>query len=595
MRGSGAVRVTVLRRTAVRMSKRMLLGLTVVFVYVLLAPQPVFAQAAITGVVKDASGAVLPGVTVEATSPALIEKARSVVSDEQGVYKIIDLRPGTYSVTFSLAGFNALKRDGVQLTGSFTTTINADLTIGSLEETLTVSGQSPVVDLETVTKERTLQRDVMDAVPTGNRDVRQLAFMLPGVVANNLSNVGGVSFVTDVVTVHNSRANETVYLMDGMPFHHGGGSGGVRGGILVNDAGVEETTIRTGGNQAEAAFGGFVSNVIPKSGGNSLKGVFQASGANGSMQSNNIDDTQTAQNIKANGLKVVWDVNGALGGPLKRDQLWFYGAIRRQEYDQYVTGVYFNKTPTAMTYTPDPTKPAYSDLYLASNNLRLTYQMTPGNKLTFFYDYQNHCECYAYKLGTSTGTPPSPEASYYYQWIPDYMAQGKWTSTLSNRLLFELGTSITNFNYPQYPQRGNDWQTLSLTESTTGFSWRNYASAFGENQNHMYSVTSTLSYVTGSHTLKVGTLLIHSSDYTSRDATGPQRYTMTLRNGVPQSITEYATPVSYSEVLKADLGIYVQDQWKYRSLTLNYGLRYQYLQRLRAGADRGASAERSGS
>ena len=131
MRGIGAVRVTVLRRTAVRMSKRMLLGLTVVFVYVLLAPHPVFAQAAITGVVKDASGAVLPGVTVEATSPALIEKARSVVSDEQGVYKIIDLRPGTYSVTFSLAGFNALKRDGVQLTGSFTSTINADLTIGS--------------------------------------------------------------------------------------------------------------------------------------------------------------------------------------------------------------------------------------------------------------------------------------------------------------------------------------------------------------------------------------------------------------------------------------------------------------------------------
>src|SRR4051794_28637910 len=290
MRGSGAVRVTVLRRTAVRMSKRMLLGLTVVFLYVLLAPHPVFAQAAITGVVKDASGAVLPGVTVEATSPALIEKARSVVSDEQGVYKIIDLRPGTYSVTFSLAGFNALKRDGVQLTGSFTTTINADLTIGSLEETLTVSGQSPVVDLETVTKERTLQRDVMDAVPTGNRDVRQLAFMLPGVVANNLSNVGGVSLVTDVVTVHNSRANETVYLMDGMPFHHGGGSGGVRGGILVNDAGVEETTICTGGESGGGGLRGVFRQRDFKTGGNSLERGFPASGADGSNESENINE-----------------------------------------------------------------------------------------------------------------------------------------------------------------------------------------------------------------------------------------------------------------------------------------------------------------
>lgn len=558
------------------MSKRMLLGLAVIFAGIVLGPEPLFAQASITGVVKDSSGAVLPGVTVEAASPALIEKSRAVVSDVEGVYKIIDLRPGTYTVTFSLVGFNTLRRSDVVLTGSFTATINADLAVGTLEETLTVSGQAPVVDVQTVTRERVLQRDVIDAVPAGNRDVRQLAFLIPGVVTNNLSNVGGVSLVTDVVTVHNSRPQETVYLMDGMPFHHGGGSGGNRGGILVNDAGVEETAIRVGGNQAEASFGGFVSNVIPKSGGNSFRGVFQASGANGSMQSDNIDSEQAAQNIKANGLKVVWDVNGALGGPLKRDKLWFFGSLRRQQYDQYVTGVYFNATPTALTYTPDFNRPAVGDLYLASNNLRLTYQMTPRNKFTVFYDYQNHCECYAYKIGTSTATPPSPEASYYYQWIPDYMAQAKWTSTVSNKVLFELGTSITNFNYPQYPQRGNDWQTLSLTESTTGFSWRNYASAFGENQNHMYSATTTLSYVTGSHALKVGALVIHSSSFTSRDATGPQRYTMTLRNGVPQSITQFATPVGYSETLKADVGLYVQDQWKYRLLTLNYGLRYQY-------------------
>jgi Carboxypeptidase regulatory-like domain len=558
------------------MTKRVLFALMVVFAACVFLPESAFAQASIAGVVRDSSGAVLPGVTVEAASPALIEKVRSVVTDGGGVYKIIDLRPGSYTVTFTLAGFSTFKRDGLQLTGSFTATVNADMKVGALEETLTVSGQAPVVDVQTVVKERVLQRDVISAVPTGNRDVRQLAFLIPGVVGSNLSNVGGVSLVTDVVSVHDSRAQETMYLMDGMPFHHGGGSGGNRGGILVNDAAVEEISIQVGGNPAEAAFGGFLSNTIPKSGGNAFRGVFQASGANGSMQSDNIDADQAAQNIKANGLKVVWDLDGALGGPLKQDKLWFYTAIRRQEYDQYVTGVYFNATPQALTYTPDTSRPGYSPLYLASNNLRLTYQMTPRNKFTAFYDYQNHCECYAYKIGTSTATPPSPEASYYYQWIPDYMAQAKWTSTISSRLLFELGTSDTNFNYPQYPQRGNDWTTLSLTESTTGFAWRNYANAFGENQNHMYSATSALSYVTGSHAFKVGTLIIHSSDFTSRDATGPHRYTMTLRNGVPQSITEYATPVNYSEVLKANVGIFAQDQWKFRSLTLNYGARFEY-------------------
>ena len=137
-----------------------------------------------------------------------------------------------------------------------------------------------------------------------------------------------------------------------------------------------------------------------------FKGVFQSSFANGSMQASNIGPEQAAQGIKANGLKGVWDVNGAFGGKLKQDKLWFYTAVRRQEYDQYVTGVYFNKTPTALTYSPDLDRPAYSPLYLASNNLRLTWQMSPKNKFTAFYDYQNHCECYAYKIGTSTATPP---------------------------------------------------------------------------------------------------------------------------------------------------------------------------------------------
>src|SRR5687768_12134882 len=139
---------------------------TAVLLGVLLVPAAVFAQAAISGVVKDASGAVLPGVTVEATSPALIEKVRSVTSDDTGQYRIVDLRPGTYLVTFTLPGFSVVKRDGIVLSGDFVATINADLRVGNLEETITVTGESPIVDVQSTRVQTIIDRDVLTAIPS---------------------------------------------------------------------------------------------------------------------------------------------------------------------------------------------------------------------------------------------------------------------------------------------------------------------------------------------------------------------------------------------------------------------------------------------
>ena len=121
----------------------------------------------IAGVVKDASGAVLPGVTIEAASPALIEKVRSSVSDGQGLYRIVDLRPGTYTVTFTLPGFSTLKREGLELTAGFTASVNADLKVGEVAETITVSGETPIVDIQSTTRQQVLDHAVIDTVPTG--------------------------------------------------------------------------------------------------------------------------------------------------------------------------------------------------------------------------------------------------------------------------------------------------------------------------------------------------------------------------------------------------------------------------------------------
>src|SRR5688500_2270298 len=149
----------------------------------LLTPSVASAQASIAGVVRDTSGGVLPGVTVEAASPVLIEKVRSATSDGNGRFQIIDLRPGTYSVTFSLAGFNTVKRDGITLSGAANSTVDAEMRVGSLEETITVTGEAPTVDVQSTTRQAVLDNDAIQALPT-SRNYATLARMIPGTNSN---------------------------------------------------------------------------------------------------------------------------------------------------------------------------------------------------------------------------------------------------------------------------------------------------------------------------------------------------------------------------------------------------------------------------
>jgi hypothetical protein len=196
-----------------------------------LVPQVASAQATITGVIKDPSGAVLPGVTVEAASPALIEKVRSAVSDGSGQYRIIDLRPGTYSVTFTLPGFNTLQRTGIEITGTFTATINAEMRVGGLEETVTVTGEAPVVDVQSVNRQRVLTREVMDAIPAG-RSHLDVAALVPGLQVNSsgtrgtLADVGGTNNLQNMtLTMHGGRSYDTRLMVDGIRVGNAGSGG----------------------------------------------------------------------------------------------------------------------------------------------------------------------------------------------------------------------------------------------------------------------------------------------------------------------------------------------------------------------------------
>src|SRR3989442_155081 len=302
--------------------------LSVVMCVLLLSPAASAQQATargIAGVVRDSSGGVLPGVTVEAASPALIEKVRSVVTDGEGQYKIVDLRPGTYTVTFTLPGFSTFKREGIELSAGVTASINADLKVGSLEETITVSGQSPIVDTQNVTQQKVITMVVIQSLPNTGTN---FASLTPGASRN--TDVGGSTGADTGATfvIHGGRGQDTRRLIDGMRWNsmEVGNSGT---GFYFDPTGAEEVSIQLGGNSSEYELGGVQVNLIPKSGSNAYRGyVF------GTFTSDKFNSTAVPDDLKARGLPTigavdqVYDVSGSLGGPLREHKLWVFTANR---------------------------------------------------------------------------------------------------------------------------------------------------------------------------------------------------------------------------------------------------------------------------
>jgi len=265
-------------------------------VTVLLCPGFAFAQASIAGGVKDTSGAVLPGVTVEASSPALIEKVRSAVTDATGQYKIVDLRPGTYTVTFTLPGFSTVKREGLELTGSFTATVDTELRVGTLEETITVTGETPTVDVQSSTRQRVVSAEVINALPT-NRTHYDMVVLVPGMTASS-QDVGGAGGNQQgtTVAIHGGRGDDMRVTQNGISLGTMVTAGG-KSATTYNLGAVQEVTVDYAGVSAEMAQGGVRINLIPKDGGNVFSGSGTLAFANHSMQGSNYTD-----DLKARGL-----------------------------------------------------------------------------------------------------------------------------------------------------------------------------------------------------------------------------------------------------------------------------------------------------
>ena len=532
---------------------------------------------AIAGTVRDASGAVVPGVTVEAASPALIEKLRVAVTDEAGRYSVINLRPGTYSVTFTLPGFSTVKREGIELTASFTATVNVEMRVGTLEETITVSGEASTVDVQNVLQQRVMTRDVIDAIPVGTKSVVALGVLVPGMTTNS-QDVGGTQYGSAAMAIHGSRLFEQALLYDGMYYNNGAGRGGSFVAVSVNDATVREVSLETGGLSAESELGGVRGNVIPKDGGNSFEGFLAGAFTNHKFQSTNLnDDLQTQGLTSVDRVNYIYDFNPAAGGPIRQDKVWFFGAYRQWETNQYMAGLYYNKSTVPWIKEDDLSRPAYEGDEDYNGSIRFTWQANPRNKVSVQHQEALQIRDHFYTQ-SATNRTQSPEATINYYADPSRLTQVGWNAPWTNRVLFEAGWAYAakDFQFRLQIPDGITEDDVPWRDLGTGFSWGNLSQTYGHNDTHQWNTRFVTSYVTGSHAAKVGFTFQHAWVWTTQDVPN-NAVTLQLRNGVPTQLTMFATPLEFYETTKANVGLFAQDQWRLSRFTLNLGVRYDYL------------------
>jgi hypothetical protein len=548
-----------------------------------LLPVAAYAQASITGVVRDTSGAVMPGVTVEASSPALIEKVRTVVTDGSGQYRFVDLRPGEYTVNFSLSGFNTIKREGIVLEGTFSATINAELRVGELQETITVSGATPVVDLQGSTQQRVFTQEVIEAIPAGRSHINQMV-LIPGLAASQpgrgpLQDVGGTNNLQNTTfTIHGSKQGDTRLQLDGVRVGNVLSEGQFSN--FVPDTGsTQEVTIDYAAVSAEQPFGGLRINLIPKEGGNTFKGSIFATGVNSSWQGDNLTDELVQRGLpEPNEMKQAYDINPSIGGPIIRDKLWFYGSARWQDNQNYVAGLYANRNAgDASKWVPDPdfSQRGVFRVNQKGVNTRLTWQAAERHKFSAFYDNQG-------RIWDDSRATISPESTVAYRFPVLDIKQVGWTSTMTNRLLLEArfgnrGEAFGN----QFPEEGSIYRSLiPVIEQTTSLQYRGKggnggsSGLFGYSTQSINTATASASYVTGSHSFKVG---FSDTWANTRGSSQTNDSAMLFRftNGVPTQFTMYAPNVGGTGTkVIGEIGLFVQDRWTIDRLTLNLGLRY---------------------
>jgi carboxypeptidase family protein len=553
----------------------------------MLLPLVASAQSTLTGAARDESGAALPGVTVEASSPALIEKARTVVTDGQGRFRIIDLRPGIYRLSFALEGFSTTVREGIEVPSNLVVTVNADMKVGALQESVTVSGEAPQVDVQQAARTQVLSRELLDALPV-SRNSMQVGYLSPG-VRMSAPDIGGSNLGSQPgMRAHGVRApNGVLQLVDGLSVAT------YEGNQLVyfDESSQSEVSVSTGGLASDSPVGGIRVNSILRDGGNTVSGDVHLNGTDGDWLSSPITEEVRSKYrlASASGLSHVQYFTGTVGGPILQNKVWYILGARHAASDVLLPGVPKEiVTPTGQILS------GVSDAYIRDASVRLTWQATPKQKFQVFV------QRIWKRLGSlNTGTDPRIATQRDPHHAHNYLGMLKWTATPTNKWLLEVGHVQSVWNWRSTPAQLDLQKPRGTPEWFAGA--QRIDTARNINPNCAYTVEqfgdqagclqwgsltdnrteagrlhtmAAATYVTGTHNIRIGFNNNSglNSNKSDRNADLVQNYT----SNRPSTVTVYNTPTSVPGHVNYDLGFFAQDSWTMNRLTLNPGVRIEW-------------------
>jgi hypothetical protein len=557
-------------------SRRVIGALLITFCVATRGAAQTTTNGAIAGTVRDSSGGVLPGVSIEATSEALIERSRAAVTDERGEYRLLDLRPGRYAVTFSIQGFNTLKRDNIELNSGFTATVNAELSVGTLAETIVVSGASPVIDVQNVQTQQVYTREALDKLPY-SKTFASYTNMTPGVTGGAVGTItrdvgGTLGEVPLGLSIHGSDAGLT--SIEGIK-NISMLSANIRR-LNVSDLYTQEVVLETSGGSAEAWSGGVNINVVVKDGGNQYHGVIDGAFTGKGLDSNNLNDSLRKRGLTSyNAQRNFWDIGSGVGGPLKRDRVWFFAAPRSWGNSYYVAGAFYNKTPHTLFYSPDIERGnAYFGRRQWDASGKVTMQATQKQKLTLTTLNSYQCFC-PYQIENGVR---APDGSNFYYYDPQRLLTVAWFYTLSNKMLLEA--SVARRAEGERSERNiSNPDDISVFDQGLNLMYGSYwSNAANDPENYQVTPGSqnlirvAMSNVIGAHALKVGFSTMNATQTVNGEPNFPFQYV--FRNQVPVGINVVAAPNRQTSNMDLALGVFAQDQWRLRRLTLNLGVRF---------------------
>jgi hypothetical protein len=557
--------------------KRWIMPAALVAAMLALAAAPAFAQgggasstATITGRVADNSGAVLPGVTVTAASPAMLG-TQTAVTNEQGTYRFPAVPPGTYTLTYELPGFNTLRREAIELRLGFTATVNVELQVAALQETVTVTGESPVIDTTATRVQQNFKLEELQSIPNA-RDMWSLLAVTPGVQMTRIDVAGNRAGTQTGYTAYGFTGQVRV-LIEGINTTEGTGAAG----FYFDYASLEEVFIGTSGQSAEMPNPGVQSQFIGRSGGNQFSGEYYLDWYNNALQGSNIPDEYTNPDafnrnpIRAhsNEIDKYYDTALNVGGPIKRDKIWWHFTYRDQKNAVAQPNFEFEKTFDTRLWNPVG---------------KVTWQVNQNNKLIGYYQWGQKSQpnrllgcCGSYRYTDPGQTLEQNSGSWVYK--------AEWNGTLSDKLYLEA--RYGDFGY-YFPLLGNSdenyfWRdTGALTLTGTERKW--------ELDRNRYQATTAATYfldtgARGSHTFKLGGEVLLE--------TGWEGFLQGYGGGIEHRyangrsdriVVQFPTALDVGKlhnnanllsVAKLDhYGAFLNDTWAVGRFTLNLGVRY---------------------